>query len=312
MIITLALDPAISPASWDAVVDVVHSSTPLLLVRDHGILHAGTDNIDEIRTNVRRWSARAAMAPDRTSSMLCAFEAVPGRLDAHASAEHVSINVLRDVPELQIDEIVLERLRLFGLSSIGTLRGLSERHLRAQFGDLGVRLYRLLHTTSTTLPLFQPPDEIQVRVAFVDATCEPGPIYEARQQACTEIITQLSGREAWRVDVGVLDRSGEISARRGRIMRVAIATLRHLETHVDALIRQLLTSARRWWGLRIRLTSLRLPIGEQIALFDQSNSLQDLRVSLVPKYGSVIKEIRIHNPWSIIPEDYARIIGQQQ
>ncbi len=312
MIITLALDPAISPASWDAIIEVVHSSTPLLLVRDHGILHAGTDNIDEMRTNVRRWSARAAMAPDRTSSMLCAFEAIPGRLDAHASAEHVSTNVLRDVPELQIDEIFLERLRLFGLSSIGTLRGLSDRHLRAQFGDLGVRIYRLLHTTSTALPLFQPPDEIIARVVFEDVTCEPGPVYDARTHVCADIISQLCGREAWRVDVGVLDRSGEVSARRGRIMRTAIATLRHLETHVDALIRQLLSSARLWWGLRIRLTSLRHPIGEQIALFDQSSSLQDLRVSLVPKYGSVIKEIRIHNPWSIIPEDYAQIIGQQQ
>lgn len=311
MIITIILDSAISHASWDAVIEAIHRTTPLMLVRRHGVLQAGTDTIDEIRQHVRQWSARAAMAPDRTSSLFCALQAVPGRIDAHASADHVDCRVLLECPELDIDKVILNRLRLFGCSTIGLLMTLSERHLRAQFGDSGVRMYRLLHTTSHTLPLYQPPDEICVSMTFDDVVCEPGMLLDAGNQLCQSAYNALAGRHAWRVDVGVLGRSGCVEARRGRIMRAAITTLQQISVHIDALIRQLLGSLRRWWGIRVRLTSLRLPQSEQVVLFQPRASARELQSNLVPKYGAVIKDIEIVNPWSIIPEEFARIRGRQ-
>ncbi len=311
MIVTIILDSSISHSSWDAVIEAIHRTTPLMLVRRHGVVHAGTDTIDEIRQYVRQWSARAAMAPDRTSSLFCALQAVPGRIDAHASADHVDCRVLLECPELDIDEVTLHRLRLFGCSTIGVLMTLSERHLRAQFGDSGVRIYRLLHTTSNTLPLYQPPDEICVSMTFDDAVSEPGMLLDAGNLLCHSAYSALGGREAWRVDVGVLDRSGVVDARRGRIMRAAITTLQQISVHVDALIRQLLGSLRRWWGIRVRLTSLKAAQSQQVVLFQPRTSAQELLSNLVPKYGAVIKDIEIINPWSVIPEDFARIRGRQ-
>lgn len=311
MIVTIILDSSISHASWDAVIEAIHRTTPLMLVRRHGVLHAGTDTIDEIRQHVRQWSARAAMAPDRTGSLFCALQAVPGRIDAHASADHVDCSVLLECPELDIDEVILHRLRLFGCSTIGLLMTLSERHLRAQFGDCGVRIYRLLHTTSNTLPLYQPPDEICVSITFDDAVSEPGMLLDAGNLLCHSAYSSLAGRQAWRIDVGVLDRSCCVEARRGRIMRAATTTLQQISVHVDALIRQLLGSLRRWWGIRLRLTSLRAPQREQVMLFQPRTSAQELQSNLVPKYGSVIKDIEIVNPWSVIPEEFARIRGHQ-
>lgn len=311
MIVTIILDSSISPASWDAVVEAVHQCTPLLVVRQHGILHAGTDHLADIRHNVRRWSARAAMAPDRTSSLLCALGAIPGRIDAHASAEHVQSSVLQHIPELRIDDVFIHRLGLFGCSTIGMLMRLSERHLRAQFGEQGIDLYRLLHTTSDTLPLYQPPDEICATSMFDEAASEPGELSSVAAHLCEEAIVLLAGREAWRVDVGCLDRSGQVCSRRGRVMRAALTTLQQMQTHVQALMSQLLSSVRRWWGIRVRLTSLRVPASEQVALFSPQVSAQDIQSSLVPKYGPVIKDIVILNPWSVIPEEYARICGRQ-
>ena len=310
MIITILLDPSISPATWDGVIDEIHRCTPHILVHSHGTLYAGTDTIDRIRYHVRQWSARAAMAPDRTSSRLCALAAVPGRLDAHRSAEHVSTRVLRECAELTIDDVFLYRLGLFGYSTIGSLYSLSERHLRAQFGEHGTRIYNLLHTTSSTLPLYQPPEVLTADFSFEEATSEPGAILPICEKLSRELSDFLAGREAWRIDVSVLDRAGEISARRGRIMRSAITTYQQIETHIKALTRQLLSAACRWWGMRARLSSLRVPIPEQGLLFSTKPSAEDIRVLLTPKYGAVVKDIHIIDPWSIIPEDYARITGR--
>ncbi len=311
MIVTVLLESSISAASWDAVIESIHRCTPLLYVRRHGVLHAGTDNLDEVRRYVRLWSARAAMTPDRTSSLFCALNGVPGRIDAHASAEHVPCSVLRECPEVDVDDVMLQRLRLFGCSTLGVLMTLSERHLRAQFGDLGIHLHRLLHTTSTSLPLYQPPDDISVEDEFDDAVSEPSAILHAIDRLCSIAVEALAGREAWRIDVGILDRSGHVSSRRGRIMRGAVTSLQQLTTHVHALISQLCSSLRRWWGVRLRLSSLRLPLREQVALFQAQPSAQDIQSSLVPKYGPVIKDIQVINPWSVIPEEYARILGRQ-
>lgn len=311
MIVTIILEPSISAASWDAVVESVHQCTPLLLVRRHGVLHAGTDNLDEIRKYVRRWSARSAMAPDRASSLFSALNGVPGRIDAHDSADHVPCDVLRECPEVDANEVMLQRLRLFGCSTLGVLMTLSERHMRAQFGDQGIQLYRLLHTTSVSLPLYQPPDTITVEDVFDEAISEPCEIQNATDRLCEVALEALAGKEAWRIDVSVLDRSGHVSSRRGRIMRGAVTSLHQLTTHTRALIVQLCSPLRRWWGARLRLSSLRLPVREQVSLFQAQPSAQDIQSSLVPKYGTVIKDIQVVNPWSVIPEEFARILGRQ-
>lgn len=310
MITTILLERSITAASWDAAVDAIHRCTPLIHVVRHAVLHAGTDNLDGIRRCVRQWSARAAMAPDRTSSLLCALEAVPGRIDAHASAEHVRCSVLRECPELDVDDVFLDRLRLFGYPTIGALNSLTERQLRAQFGEHGIRMYRLLHTTSCTLPLYQPPEIITAESVFEDVTTEPGTILPITIELCRRMYEELAGREAWRVDVAVLDRSGERSARRGRILRSAMTTFVQIETHVCALVRQLLNAARRWWGICTRLSSLRSPAYEQGTLFRSKPSAEDIRLLLTPKYGAVVKDVHVMNPWSVIPEDYARITGR--
>jgi hypothetical protein len=61
----------------------------------------------------------------------------------------------------------------------------------------------------------------------------------------------------------------------------------------------------------LRLSSLRVPLREQVSLFQAQPSAQDIQSSLVPKYGPVIKDIQVINPWSVIPEEYARILGRQ-
>ncbi len=310
MIISILLEPSITAASWDAAVDTIHRCTPLIHVPRHAVLHAGTDNIDAIRRYVHLWSARAAMAPDRTSSLLCALAAVPGRIDAHASAEHVRCDVLRECVELDVDDVFVDRLRLFGYPTIGALSSLTERQLRAQFGEHGIRIYRLLHTTSYSLPLYQPPEVITAEASFDDVASEPGQILPITMEMCRRVYDELAGREAWRVDVSVLDRSGESSARRGRILRSAMTTYMQIETHICALVRQLLNAARRWWGVRTRLSSLRTPVYQQGMLFASKPSAEDLRVMLTPKYGAVVKEIHVMNPWSVIPEEYARITGR--
>ncbi len=309
MLLCLLLDRA-SDAVFDTLLDAVHACTPLISVPVRGRIFCGRDDMRGLHEVVRTFGCRAAMAPRRSDALLRACASVaPGRIDAFDHADDVATTVLSMIPELGLSADDVERLRLFGLDSIGRLRTLQERHLQLQFGARAAALYRMLHETETTpLPMYVPAPQVIVTEHFDDTIREPGIILDTAQRCTARAALQLGTRQAWRIEVGVLDVAERIVQVRVRILRQGATLLRTLWVHVQALCRELLHADQYWRGIRLRMASLRQAEGQQMDLFGTEISRTELLEQMRPRYGGVLKQIEILDPWTLIPERHARIV----
>lgn len=309
MIFSLVCKGALPFPVWDDLVERVHACTPLLVVGAHGRLYSGTDNIDALRILVRTNSLHAALAPTRVSALLCALNSTPGRLDIYNGADDVPTATLLEISSLGLDERDIERLHLFGMCTIAHLHSLSERHLRAQFGSAGARIHALLHTASAPMSLYVPPPAVVARIRFEESQREPGIIESALADCIRRAVRELAPRLCSRIELAILDRTDEPCAHFGRILREGLSDPVALGVHVGALARALMAPTRWWWGIQLRLASLAPPAVIQTQLFLPRTSAHEITQTLLPRYASVIKRAEILNPWSIIPEQHARITG---
>jgi hypothetical protein len=307
MILSLVVQPSIDDTHWDAIVEQLHRATPLLSVQRKGLAFAGTDDMVRIHRLVANLSALASLAPTRTAAYLTALHGHPGRVDVHENDATVPVTVFHRVPELSIHPRCVDRLELFGLRTIGALRTLSERHLGAQFGQDGLAIARFLHAPSLPIPMYVPPPTVISTVRFEGAEREPGIIEAAVDTLVDDCVAELRGREAWRLELSVLDRADEPTARNGRILRQGAGTAALIRVHARALMRTLLHPTRRWWGVMLRLASIRRPLSEQTLLFTARPSASEIAAAMAPRYGSVLKTIEILDAWTVIPERFARI-----
>jgi hypothetical protein len=309
MLLCLLLDRA-SDAVFDTLLEAVHACTPLISVPVRGRIFCGRDDMRGLHEVVRTFGCRAAMAPRRSDALLRACSAaVPGRIDAFDHADDVSTTMLSMIPELGLTDDDVERLRLFGLDSIGRLRTLQHRHIQLQFGERAGRLYRLLHEAEVApLPMYVPAPQVIVIERFDDDVREPGIILDTAQRCTARAVLQLGTRQTWRIELAVLDAAERIVDTRSRILRQGATLLRTLWVHVQALCRELLHADRYWRGIRLRLASLRQAEGQQMDLFGTEISRTDLLEQMRPRYGSVLKQIEILDPWTLITERHARIV----
>lgn len=293
-------------AYFDALIDKVHTYTPLMSLPFRGRIFCGLDDIHGLRELVSEYGIHAAVAETRNDALLQSCIATPGRIDAHQDAENVPVSALASIVELEIDHHDVERLRLFGLDTIGKLRALSERHLLAQFGQQGRVLYHFLHEhDNSPLPFYVPSPSVIIVERYDESQQEPGPIFESLDQATRRACTLLGSRLTWRVELAILDRFDDAVMLRERILRTGSNNVEQLLVHLQALCRELLSSCTSWWGLRVRFASLALPASEQTALFSPAKTADDIVREMMPRYAHVMRKVMINNPWSIIPEEYA-------
>lgn len=309
MLLCLLLPKAADPV-FDTLLEAVHACTPLISVPVRGRIFCGLDDMPRLHEVVRTFGCHAAMAPRRNDALLRACAAgVPGRIDAHEHADDVPSNVLRMIAELGMGDDDIERLRLFGLDTIGRLRTLELRHLQMQFAGRASALHRMLHEVdSGALPMYVPPAQVLLSERFDEAVREPGVVLSAAERCTARAALQLGARQTWRIELAVLDAAERIVDTRSRILRQGTTLLRTLWTHVQALCRELLHRDRYWHGLRVRLASLRQADAQQIDLFAPRITRRDVLEQMRPRYGGVLKQIEILDPWTLMPERHARIL----
>lgn len=296
-------------AYFEYLVEQVHRCTPLISLPSRGRIVCGLDDPHGLRQLVKSQHLKAAIAPSRNDAFMQSCNAIPGRLDVHEGADDVPIGVLLHIAELRLDGHDIERLKLFGLETIGKLRHLSERHVQAQFGERGIALYHFIHDDETApLPQYVPPPSIVITERFDEPSCEPGILMQALELCVSRAYSQLGTRLAWRVEVASLDRADAEQQNRNRILRSGSNNQSQLLQHMQTLMRDMLCAEHLWWGLRIRLASLTLPFAEQTLMFAPASTIEQIAKRMLPRYAHVMKNVVINNPWSLIPEEYGRIV----
>jgi len=307
--------PALEQAAWQAIVDEVFGFTPLLVDQRPGRLFLAPDNPAKLRKLIERTDAKVGLAPTRTLALLSALQASPGSImtvdddDVAGFLNQLPVSALTDLPELELEEDVVEKLRLFGLAFVGSLRQLSRRHLDAQFGPPGLRLHGLLTSIPDRQPLtvYRPPIQLSHEMHFTEGANEPPFLEHALMQCLETVVKELGVRRAGRLEVALLDRADAPFQRRSRLLKRPTNDERSLRTQAATILQEMVGPDRYAWGIALRLASILPPEPEQIALFRPRATASDLAVPLAQRFPAAIKRILVKEPWAYTADRFASI-----
>lgn len=228
-------DAARESAVWDAIMDRLFDITPLLVSPRIGEAYCEADNPTNtfnrsssnrsaLRILLKELQAHGGIAQTRTLAKLAAVHATPGKL-TFVEQEHIprflaAWNV-ENLLELDYPIELVEKLKLFGLATLTHVQHLTRRHLHVQFGDDGLRLHDMIRQISvrSTLPLYQPPPMIVQRMTFETRQREPGILEAMLNQVMIKVLDDLQQQRASIIEVGMLDRDGDVACRLARIVK---------------------------------------------------------------------------------------------
>lgn len=216
-------DGALEAAAWEETLAELHRLTPFLA--DGAALEDGSapgraagrgwaflrDAPEaDLRVLAARLGAQVGLAGHRTTARLAAARAAPGSF--------VEVRPGRESPflarfptaglgALGFDADLTGRLGLLGYPDLRAARALTLRHLTAQFGREGERLYGLLHPKKEApVGLFRPPPSITVALDFDAPLSEPADLVPAVERAAETAASQLRRLRCRRVSVRLLVR----------------------------------------------------------------------------------------------------------
>lgn len=263
-------DGQLEQAVWENVLHEINTYTPFLEPGPPG--RAYFKPFKGIRELTSRLRVQAALAPHRSTALLGALRAAEGNVlgirERHVRAFLDRFELAR-LAELDFSELILEQLPLFGFDTLGAAFGLAHRHLKAQFGDEGVRLFRLLHPDDDDpMSLYKPPPAIRRAYEFDHPCSEPGDILPAFEFILRQAAAELKDHGAQRVKVTLHDRLRP-SAFTCRVLAEASNDRRRLFNTVKTLIGGMLGPGCRIQAIELELGSLRAMQGSQGSLFFQ-------------------------------------------
>jgi nucleotidyltransferase/DNA polymerase involved in DNA repair len=119
--------------------------------------------------------------------------------EEHLQSFRRGLAVERLVPA-GVDPQVVERLTLFGYEDVASVASLSKKHLKAQFGERGTRLYDRLHPSSKpSVSAYSSPPTIEERRRFERPQRQVGALETAIDLLIEEAVAALGQRTTQRL-----------------------------------------------------------------------------------------------------------------
>jgi hypothetical protein len=230
------------------------------------------------------------------------------RLQTHVHTDDISeflatwpTVLLRDVG---VSDDTVERLTLFGFTTLAPLRTLTRHHLQVQFGVDGLRIHDLLRSISVREPLalYQPPPVVRAEQRVDPPEREPGPLLDLLPLLVMSVQEALQHRRASMLTVSMQDEAGRIMARASRILRTATDDHTHLQSVATTLLRSLLRADRRCAMLVVECSGLLPPRVEQTTLFAPKRSADDVAALVVRRFPRGLVRARVTDPFTLAPE----------
>lgn len=283
-------DVQLEQAAWEEVLHEINTHTPFLEEARPGLLYVRP--FKGLREVVGRLHAQAAVAPHRSTALLGALRAAEGHVlvipsrQVRAFLDRFEVGRL---DALQFSEGLLEQLPLFGFDTLGAAEELAYRHLQAQFGAEGERLYRLLHPEDDEpLSPYTPPPAVRRAYEFEHPCSEPGELLPALDYALRQAVAELKGHGAQRVKVTLHDRLRP-SAFRCRVLPEASNDPRRLFGTVRTLLQILLEPGATVQAVELELGALRTTRPEQAGLFFERPPTEKAVRTVRRRYPDVLR-----------------------
>lgn len=289
--------------AWESLLRSLNAHTPRIESERPGLAWIEPLDGDDLRAWLDGQQCHCGVAPNRPVALLAAWKAAPGRIIC-IERQHVE-SFLSRIPtealsEVGFSEEIAERLSLFGYEDIANIKELTKRHLTAQFGEEGSRLFDFLHPDGERVSFYSPPPIVGVSKDFERDIRELGPLRKALEEMADTLQGRLGGKACQRLSVRLTGRHGEQEesrllrepiAKKGRINRIASTLLKHAFT-ADITVQTIDLEAR----------GLRSVSGMQGHLFQRRPALQRAIATIQEKHAGALYRVD-RNEGAVFEED---------
>lgn len=286
---TYLRDGDLEEAVWEETLLKVNQVTPFIENSPPPFVYFRPGNPDETRLLVRTLRAKAGIASHRTFARLASIRAATGNL--LVLSDRVVQSFLRRFPvdpleELDFEEDLIERLKLFGYDTLGAISNLSSHHLEAQFGNEGTRLFSILHPDDEPLmDMFELPPTIPCRLDLDNPLTEPGELHPLLHHLINLAIKKLQNQLTQRVMVFTQYHGSSRVVSSSRILGRATDKPHSLFRAAELLLDRLIGPEKEVESLGIQLGALRYAQPLQTTLFRER-----------PSPYSAVKAVHRHYP----------------
>jgi len=301
-------DRALEVAEWERVEKSLNATTPYLECRVPGRSYLKPHDREKLKEAIRDLGAQAAIAPTRIDAWLAALKAVPGEMLEISDANLHGFR--RDLPvenlvAVGVDEDVCDRLRLFGYKNIAAVGELSEKHLRAQYGEKGEQLHDRLNAEEVpSVSVYTPPPTVERTHRFEPPRLEPGPVMQVVESLIEEATTQLDGRTTQRLTLELIHRDQDET--------VISRTLREPENRKHALcstaktlLKKALTDVAAVEEMTVVFAALANQKARQGTLFFDRPAVQEAVRRVHEKYPEILQRAVLAQD-AVFEEDQVR------
>ena len=296
---------------WEEVLQAVYTLTPHIVVMNAGsaLLHA-TD-AQKLRLFAAQYKARVGIASSKLTARLAAYSCESNALhfisdaDAKRFLSNAPVELLQ---HFQIDDDCLEKLGLFGLNTLSKLSKLSERHLGAQFGKQGKRLYKLVQEIMSdkraTLPYFLPPQPIAAHRKFENNIREPREFLSVLDEMLAQAMAELRkiyGRKCCWIGLRLLPHKSQRLYSR-RILKEACDSIDYIRTTAQTLLRSLMNGSE-CTEMTFELGGLVIATATQISFIAEKIEPRILAEKVEQRYPHTMYKAQITNAEAYLAED---------
>lgn len=301
-------DRALESAEWERVEKALNATTPYVECDAPGRSCLDPHDRPKLQKVVRELGAQAALAPTRIDAWLAALKAVRGEMLEISDSDLRGFR--RDIPvedlvAVGVAEEVTERLRLFGYKTVSAVGDLSKKHLRAQFGEEGKRLYdRLNAERGSSVSVYTPPPTIEKGHRFERPRLEPGPITQVTESLVEEAIIELEERTTQRLTLELIHRNQDETVI-SRTLREPENRKHALCSTAETLLKEGLTEAAAVEEVKVVFAALANQKARQGNLFFERPAVQEAIRKVHQKYPESLQRAVLSQD-AVFEEDQVR------
>lgn len=289
--------------AWERLLQSLNAQTPRIESERPGLAWIEPLDGDSLREWLDEKQCHCGVASNRSVALLAAWKATPGRIiciEDRYEASFLSRTPTDALSEVGFSEEIVERLSLFGYENVESLKALTKRHLSAQFGEEGGRLYEFLHPDVSRVSFYSPPPTVRVSRDFERDVREPGPLQEALEEMSEALHGRLDGKACQHLSVRLTGRHENQEA--SRILREPVARSSPIYRAASILLKRALKAGISVRTLEVKARALRSASGTQGHLFRNRPALKSAIATIQEKHSDTLYRVD-QNEGAVFEED---------
>lgn len=299
-------DVGLEKALWEHTLEDLNRQTPRIESSS-----VGTAWFEPIpNSNLQNWlrgtTFRVGIARSRSTARLAAWKASKGRyicIQDPYQDQFLSRVPVRALASIGFSDELVDRLVLFGYDTVQAVHGLTKRHLDAQFGEEGQRLYRFLASDEGRVSFYSPPPSIEATRDIERPGAEMGTLQSVIADCAEALEDQLRGRAGQHLVLTLRGRGQEGTA--SRIMREPRSRAEQLRRTAGRLLKELFSPDLCVRSLQIELRALCTQEKKQADLFFQRPEVKRAVSAVERRFpDAIVRSVRDEH--AVFPEQRFR------